>query len=93
MQILGMNNRDIVSDLVRDTYLPPMFKARQEFPRPCLPREEIPRVVEELIGRPGLREQIKPGMRIAVTVGSRGISNIAPITKGIVDTEIGRAHV
>lgn len=86
MQILGMNNRDIVSDLVKDTYLPPMFKARQEFPRPCLPREEIPRVIEELIGRPGLGEKIKPGMRIAVTVGSRGISNIALITKSIVDT-------
>ena len=29
--------------------------------------------------------RIKPGMEVAVTGGSRGISNVAPITKAIVD--------
>ena len=63
---------------------PKMYAARQTFARD---REEdvrgaVLREFEKL--RPGL--SVKPGARVAITVGSRGIRNIAAIARGIVDS-------
>lgn len=60
---------------------PKFFRLRQQFPRPQI--GEIPtKVVAEL--SKVFRSQDLDGKRIAVTVGSRGIANIADIIKGCV---------
>lgn len=74
-----------VSRLVQDVRIPKMFHARQTFPRERIGREEIPAAVEEQLGQHRFASRIKPGMRIAITAGSRGIRNVDVITGAIVD--------
>lgn len=75
--------RPFVSQLVSDVQLPKMFKVRQHFPRPKIEVDEIPGVIEKLLSEDKFANQIKPGMRIAITAGSRGVANVALITKCI----------
>src|SRR5262245_34598531 len=62
---------------------PRMFRVRRTFERPRV--EDIPREVEAQLKRLSLRDKVRPGASVAVTVGSRGIANIHLVTKGIVD--------
>lgn len=80
-----MRERPIVADLVSGQKLPKMFRIRQKFPRERILPEEIPAVIEKLLNEEKFAVQIKPGMRIAITAGSRGIANVALITKCIAD--------
>jgi hypothetical protein len=75
----------IVSKLLKDVYIPKMFKVRQIFPRPVIQPEDIPAVVRMELSQHKFSSKIKPGMNIAITAGSRGIANVAVITKAIVD--------
>jgi hypothetical protein len=75
----------IVSKLLADVYIPKMFRARQVFARPVIAREDIPAVVIAELSKERVSGLIKPGQRIAVTVGSRGIANVDVITRAIVD--------
>lgn len=75
----------VVSDLLKDTPLPKFFKIKQTFPRPVIKPENIPSVVHSQLEAPKFADQIKPGMRIAITAGSRGLANYARILKAIVD--------
>jgi hypothetical protein len=75
----------IVSKLLKDVYIPKMFKVRQVFPRPVIHPEDIPEVVKRELSQHKISSKIKPGMNIAITAGSRGIANVAIITKAIVD--------
>lgn len=75
----------IVSSLVKDSYIPKMFTVRQKFPRPKIDTDQIPAVVSEQLAKPEIASQILPGMRIAITAGSRGVANVAAITKAIAD--------
>jgi hypothetical protein len=61
--------------------LPRMHRVRQEFPRPRL--DDAERRVREEFARPVIREKIKPGARVAVAVGSRGIRNLDIIVKSV----------
>jgi Lactate racemase N-terminal domain len=63
--------------------IPRMIEVRQNYPPPQ--RLDIPTVVREQFTKSGMLPQIKPGMRIAVGVGSRGINNIAEIAKAVLD--------
>ncbi|MFV0413146.1 MAG: lactate racemase domain-containing protein, partial [Oscillospiraceae bacterium] len=45
--------------------------------------EAIPEVVRRQLAKPEIESQILPGMRIAITAGSRGVANVALITKCI----------
>lgn len=74
-----------VERLVQDVKIPRMFKVRQIFPRPKLEPEEIPGMVRSQLMRPEIEQTIRPGMRIAVTAGSRGVANVVIITKTVVD--------
>ena len=74
-----------VSELLRDTKIPKMFRARQTFPREVIPPEEIPAVIRREMEREGTGDRIRPGMSIAVTAGSRGIRNVDVITRAVVD--------
>ncbi|MDD3368202.1 MAG: lactate racemase domain-containing protein [Lachnospiraceae bacterium] len=80
-----MRDRQFVADLVSETKLPKMFKVKQIFPRPVITPEEIPGIIQNLLAEEKFSSQVKPGMRIAITVGSRGIANVALTTKCIVD--------
>src|SRR5687767_7918196 len=63
-----------------------MLRIRQDFPRPA-PLDVRATVATEFAK---LRPHLKPGSRIAVGVGSRGITNLATIVKAVVD-QLGAA--
>ena len=75
----------VVSQLLANVPIPKMFRARQIFPRPRITQENIPKSIVEELRKERVRDLIKPGMNIAITAGSRGVANVAIITKAIVD--------
>lgn len=75
----------VVSQLLENVPLPRMFRARQTFPRPVLTPEEIPGVVRAEMSREPFVSKLQSGMTIAITAGSRGIANVALITRSIVE--------
>jgi hypothetical protein len=62
---------------------PRMIRVRQRFESRRL--DDVLGEVERQLARLELGRTIRPGQSVAVTVGSRGIANIATITKAIVD--------
>ena len=80
-----MRLRPTVSELINHIELPRMIRVKQIFPRPIIKPEEIPAAVNAQLVESGCADRVKPGMRIAITVGSRGIANVHIITKAIVD--------
>ena len=62
--------------------LPRMMKVRQQFDAPTL--DDIEGAVRAEIGKIGVHGKIKKGDSVAISVGSRGIANIALITKTLV---------
>ncbi len=61
--------------------LPRLLRVRQEFPRP--PRLDVAAALAAEFGQ--LRPRIKPGARIAVGVGSRGITRLKEIVGAVLD--------
>ncbi len=59
-----------------------MARVRQRFPRPRV--EDVPAAVRAELRRLALGARIRPGGRIAVTAGSRGIQDIVPILRAVV---------
>ncbi len=80
-----MRERPLVADLVKDTYVPKMFRVKQYFPRPRIDPEDIPGIISQLLNQEKFASRVKPGMRIAITAGSRGIANVALTTRCIAD--------
>lgn len=74
----------IVSNLLQNVPIPKMFRVRQIFSGDNIPVEQIPSEIEAKLNEKHLDRQIRPGMRIAITAGSRGISNIPLILKTLV---------
>ena len=62
---------------------PQFFRVRQNFARPRV--EDVPGEVGRQLARLKLGEKIKPGESVAITAGSRGIANIAVITRAVVE--------
>jgi hypothetical protein len=69
-------------DLADHTPLPPLYRVRQLWD--TRPIADIPGAVREQLDGLGLRERIAPGMRVAVTAGSRGIRDVAAVTRAAV---------
>jgi hypothetical protein len=63
--------------------LPKMARVRQALPPDHIPDVRLD-VKQKLLGS-GLREKIKPGKRIAITAGSRGIGAFLELLSGIAD--------
>lgn len=82
---MNQKERPLAAKLVADIQLPNMFRARQIFPRSRIPAEEIPGVVHDRLAREEIASRVRPGMRIAITAGSRGIANIGLIIKTVAD--------
>jgi hypothetical protein len=68
-----------------------MIKVQQRFDAPQV--DDIPGTVKAQIEGLNLSGKVKQGETVAVTVGSRGVSNIAVITKAIIEAlkELGAA--
>jgi hypothetical protein len=62
---------------------PHMFRLRQKFDSPRL--DDVPGEVHRQLARLNLDRQVRPGQTVAITVGSRGITNIATITRALVE--------
>ena len=63
--------------------LPKMYTVRQNFPDEHLENPE--KILKESLDREEIRSLVKPGMKTAVAVGSRGITGISQIVKITVD--------
>ena len=63
--------------------LPRMIEVRQNFPA-ALPLD-LPSLIEQQFKAAGIDGKISPGMRIAVGVGSRGITNLQQIVRVTLD--------
>ena len=74
-----------VSQLLAPVPIPRMFRAKQAFPRTVIEPQDIPAKIASLLSQPLFADKLKPGMNIAITAGSRGIANVAIITRSIVD--------
>lgn len=72
-----------VTKLIEQVPIPRMVRVRQKFDRTCIPDDEIPAVMRRELGK--LTERIQPGMRIAITCGSRGIHCYRQMVRTIVD--------
>jgi len=81
---LRIRNDGTVSRLLRDVPLPGMFHASQKFPDTHIERGDIESAIFQEIERSGMAGRIRPGMRIAITAGSRGIRNVDEITRSVV---------
>jgi hypothetical protein len=62
---------------------PRMLRIRQKFHAPRI--DDIPTEVEQQLAALSLASKVQAGQTVAITVGSRGIANIAVITKAICD--------
>jgi len=74
---------DLLTRLVQDIPLPRMVKIRQRFDDTEL--ADPIAVLQEQLGGAGCIDRIKPGMKVAIAVGSRGVSRIDELTKCTVD--------
>ena len=79
-----LRNDGTVSRLLKDVPLPRMFHAAQTFPDRHIERGEIEKAIFDEIDRSGMGERVRPGMRVAITAGSRGIRNVDEITRSVV---------
>ena len=62
---------------------PKMLRVRQTFDGPRV--DDIPGTVRAELSKLNLGAKVQAGETIAITAGSRGIANIAVITRAIVD--------
>ena len=63
--------------------LPQMFRLRQHLPRPRV--ADVPALVRAELQKLALDKTIRPGATIAVPAGSRGIADIVPVLKTVVE--------
>lgn len=72
-----------IDELLQDIPLPNMIKVRQHF---ASPDEiiDIKSVVKQELNKPEIKATIKPGMTIAVGIGSRGIAEIPRIAQAVI---------
>ena len=61
---------------------PKVVKVRQRFPRPRV--EDAEAALRESLGRDEIASRVRPGMRVALTAGSRGIAEINVILRSLV---------
>ena len=73
----------VVNRLVGGMPIPRMVRVRQEFDGAHL--ADVGGAVRETLRGSGVLRGVKPGMRVAVTAGSRGITNIALILRTITE--------
>ncbi|MGG2199492.1 MULTISPECIES: DUF362 domain-containing protein [Paenibacillus] len=73
----------ILKTLLQDIPLPKMVRIRQKFDATRL--EDPVAVLRTELNKPGAMDRIRPGQRVAVAVGSRGVAHIADFTRATVE--------
>ena len=76
----------VITNLLKDVKIPKMVKVRQKFERNRINKDDIPNVIFSQLENEKFSSLIKPGMKICITCGSRGISNIPLIIKKYIRT-------
>lgn len=74
---------DILQELLKGTPLPRMVKIRQTFPAPEI--EDVAGALRQELAQSGVLTRVKPGMKVAVAVGSRGVANIPTLARVTVE--------
>jgi hypothetical protein len=72
-----------VADFLNNVPLPKMVRVAQRFEDGRL--EDVAAAVRHEIRRPEIAGRVKPGMRIALAVGSRGLESLALVTRTLVE--------
>jgi hypothetical protein len=72
----------VIHDLLKDVPLPRVVPVRQNFA--AMELRDLAGAVREELARPGVGDRVRPGMRIAIGVGSRGVSGIDRIVAALV---------
>lgn len=85
MALESIAKDNIIMQMAATVQLPRMAKVRQIFDHSHIKGSDLPGVVYREMNRAGIRQNIHPGMKVAITCGSRGVTNIAVITRAIVD--------
>ena len=67
--------------LVENVKLPRFVRVRQEFPHSELTDEEVLKIFNEQVK--AMEGRVKPGQRICITAGSRGIDHMPMVLKAI----------
>ncbi len=76
---------ETITDLIKDVPIPKMVRIRELYDDTHIPEEEIPSIIRKEMDQPDLGGKILPGMKIAITCGSRGINHYALMARTIVD--------
>lgn len=69
----------IIDELLQDIPLPKMVKVRQSFERTQI--DDVEAALDAEFAQAHIRQMVKPGMEIAVAVGSRGVDQIVTVTR------------
>ena len=84
----GNGNWKVIEDLLKDISIPRFVKVRQLFPHPD--PVDVAAEIREQIKKKNLLSSIKKGARIAIAVGSRGITNL-PLAVKVIGEEVRAA--
>ena len=88
IQTGGNGGWSVIEDLLKDIQIPRMAKVRQIFPHP--PELDVEAEIRKQIRGKNALGPVKKGDRIAVAVGSRGISNL-PLAVKVLGQEVRAA--
>lgn len=69
----------IIHELVKDIPIPKMCKVKQHFDDQKI--DNVEEVLQEKLNRDEIKKLIKPGMSVAIAVGSRGVDRIVEMTR------------
>ncbi|MBP1989134.1 lactate racemase domain-containing protein [Paenibacillus eucommiae] len=73
----------MVKKLLEPIPIPPVVRIRQKFDSSHI--KDIPAKMKQELTTPGTLDRIREGQRVAVAVGSRGINNLAIMTRALLD--------
>ena len=74
---------DVIKELLRDAPLPRLVKVRQTFPADRL--TDVPGALRQELAKEEISRRVKPGMRVAIAVGSRGVADIPTLARVTVE--------
>lgn len=74
---------DIIKELLKGIPLPRMAKIRQTFPASEI--EDVPSALRAQLANLSVMDAVKPDMRIAIAVGSRGVAEIPTLVRVTVE--------
>lgn len=72
----------VIHDLIKDAPIPRLIKVKQQYTTTDI--EDVELVVRQELAKPEISSTLRPGMSIALTVGSRGVNKIDKIAAAIV---------